>query len=106
MISRYQSTKMQTLWSLTSRYDAFLKVELASVKALHERNVIPLETYQKLIKAQIDVDKILEKELELKHDVLAFVETVSESLGDEKKFFHFAEALRHQTFRKFQPGKT
>lgn len=89
MISRYQSTHMQTLWSLQSRFETFLKIELASAKALYERDIISLETYEKLLKSQIDVDRILEKEVQLKHDVLAFVESVTEKLGDEKKFFHF-----------------
>ncbi len=89
MISRYQSLKMQSIWSLTSRFEAFLKVELASVKALYERNIISLEAYQKLLTSRFNVETILEKERVLKHDVLAFTETVSEGLGEEKKFFHF-----------------
>jgi adenylosuccinate lyase len=89
MISRYQSKHLHGLWSLKHRYETFLKVELASAKALHERGVIDSHTLSQLQQASIDLDKIEEKERVLKHDVLAFIEATTESLGPEKTFFHF-----------------
>jgi adenylosuccinate lyase len=89
MISRYQSKQLHALWSLKHRYETFLKVELASAKALHERGVIDSHTLNQLQHASIDLDKIEEKERILKHDVLAFIEATTESLGPEKAFFHF-----------------
>jgi adenylosuccinate lyase len=89
MISRYQSKHLHHLWSLKHRYETFLKVELASAKALFERGIIDIKTLKNLELATIDIQKIEEKEAVLKHDVLAFIEATTESLGPEKTFFHF-----------------
>ncbi|MGA0351550.1 MAG: adenylosuccinate lyase [Acholeplasmataceae bacterium] len=89
MISRYQSQQMRDIWTLQNRYHTFLKVELASIHALAKEGKISLDTAQKIDKTTFDLKEILNKEKVLKHDVLAFIETCRESLGDEKKYFHY-----------------
>jgi adenylosuccinate lyase len=89
MINRYQSKHLSDLWSLRHRYETFLKVELASIKALYERGIIDEHTLRNLEKASIDLENIEEKEAILKHDVLAFIESTTEKLGSEKTYFHF-----------------
>ena len=89
MIKRYQSDKMNELWSLKNRFSKFLEVELASLYALKEKRVITEKDYDKLLKTRFELDEILKKEKTLKHDVLAFIEVCRESLGEEKKYFHY-----------------
>ena len=89
MISRYQSQHMRDIWTLENRYQTFLKVELASIHALANEGKLSLETAQKIDKTTFKLQEIISKEKVLKHDVLAFIETCRESLGDEKKYFHY-----------------
>jgi adenylosuccinate lyase len=90
VISRYSTPEMEKLWSEKNRFASFLKVELASLKALSQIGIIP-ETDYLLIKnnATFDVEKIKELEKITKHDVIAFTRNVSLSLGEEKKWFHY-----------------
>jgi len=89
MIDRYQSKAMKHIWSLQNRYDTFLKVELASIHALANLGGIEKNIASKIDKTSFKLKDILEKEEVLKHDVLAFIETCRESLGEEKKYFHY-----------------
>lgn len=89
MIERYQSQTMKNVWTLKNRYQTFLKVELASIRALAKSNKISDDIASKIEQATFDLHTILEKEKVLKHDVLAFIETCRDSLGDEKRYFHY-----------------
>lgn len=90
MIDRYKREEMASLFTLDQKFQAFLDVELASIKAFRDEGEIPPEDVEKIIKnASYDVSRILELERTLKHDVIAFTRCVSESLGDEKKWVHY-----------------
>ena len=89
MISRYQSDTMKNIWSLAYRYQMFLKVEQASIHALEQAGKVSKEVAHKIDQVTFDLNTILEKENVLKHDVLAFIETCRDSLGEEKKYFHY-----------------
>lgn len=89
MIERYSLPEMQNLWDLQSKYDFWLKVEVAVCKAYKDIGVIPEEDYEKIAaNAKIDLDRMNEIENEVKHDVIAFLTSVNESLGDEAKYVH------------------
>ncbi len=90
MITRYSRKEMTDIWTDQAKYDAWLKVEIYAAEAWSELGKIPKEDVKKLWeKASFDIDRILEIEKETRHDVVAFTRTVSESLGDEKKWVHF-----------------
>ena len=90
MILRYSREKMRKIWSDENKFNAFLKVEILSNKAWSELGVIPKEDVSKIEKnAKIDVKRIAEIETETKHDVIAFTRSVSEFLGEEKKWVHY-----------------
>jgi len=90
LLERYSTLEMKELWSEEERYADFLKVELASLKALAELGIVPYDDYVKIRdNASFDVDKIKELEKVTKHDVIAFTRNVSMSLGEEKKWFHY-----------------
>ena len=90
MIERYSRKEMADIWSLENQFQAWLRVELAACNAWSKLGKIPKEDVKKLYdKASFDVDRIKEIEKETRHDVVAFTRSVSESLGDEKKWVHY-----------------
>lgn len=90
MIERYSRKEMADIWSLENQFQAWLEVELAACNAWSKLGKIPKEDVEKLYKnASFDVNRIKEIEKETRHDVVAFTRSVSESLGDEKKWVHY-----------------
>ena len=90
MILRYSREKMRKIWSDENKFQAFLKVEILSCKAWSELGLIPRDDVSKIEeKAKIDVKRIEEIEAITKHDVIAFTRSLSEGLGDEKKWVHY-----------------
>lgn len=78
------------MWSEQSKFEAYLKVELLAAEAWRELGVVPAEDIEKLYaKATFDIDRIKEIEQQTRHDIVAFTRTVSESLGDERKWVHY-----------------
>ena len=90
MIERYSRKEMSDIWSEENQFQAWLDVELAACRAWSKIDKIPTEDVDKLYeKASFDIDRIKEIEKQTRHDVVAFTRTVSESLGDEKKWVHY-----------------
>ncbi|MDE6330583.1 MAG: adenylosuccinate lyase [Muribaculaceae bacterium] len=90
MIERYGRDVMRDVWTEENKFQAYLKVEILSAEAWRELGVVPAEDVEKLwAKASFDIDRIKEIELQTRHDIVAFTRTVSESLGDERKWVHY-----------------
>lgn len=90
MIDRYSRKEMTDIWSLENQFQAWLAVELAACRAWSKLGKIPEEDVDTLYeKASFDVERIKEIEKQTRHDVVAFTRSVSESLGDEKKWVHY-----------------
>lgn len=90
MIERYSRPQMANIWSEENKYQAWLEVEILACQAWAKLGVIPQEDVDKIrANAKFNIDRILEIEQETRHDVVAFTRTVSESLGDEKKWVHY-----------------
>lgn len=81
---------MQSVWTEENKFNAYLKVELLAAEAWRELGVVPPEDIEKLnAKASFNIDRIKEIELQTRHDIVAFTRTVSESLGEERKWVHY-----------------
>jgi len=90
MVERYAREEMKKLWDMNAKYQAWLDVEIAVVKAWNKLGLIPDEDAKKIEKnAKFDIKRIEEIEKETKHDVIAFLTSVSESLGDESRWLHY-----------------
>ncbi|HKL47422.1 MAG TPA: adenylosuccinate lyase [Candidatus Izemoplasmatales bacterium] len=89
MIERYQRQNMKALWSDSSKLQAMLKVEIANCYAWMKDGLFDEPTYKKILKASINYDRVLEIEKQTRHDVVAFVKAISETLGKEKKWVHY-----------------
>ena len=90
MVERYARKEMSDNWTQYARYSAWLEVEKAVVKAWAKLGKIPKEDAQKIVEnAKFSVERIEEIEAVTKHDLIAFNTSVSESLGDESRWFHY-----------------
>ena len=90
MIDRYTLPEMAAVWTLQSRYEAWLEVEIAACEAWAELGVIPAAD-ARLVRerARVDAGRALALEKETRHDVVAFTRAVSETLGPERKWVHY-----------------
>ena len=90
MVERYAREEMKKLWDLNAKYQAWLDVEIAAVKAWNKLGLIPDEDAKKIEQnAKFDIKRIDEIEKETKHDVIAFLTSVAESLGEESRWVHY-----------------
>jgi adenylosuccinate lyase len=91
MIDRYTRPEMARLWTDEYRFQKMLAVEILATEALVKKKVVPSEALAKIkSKAKINVDRIREIEKEVKHDVIAFVTAVAETVGPEgHQYLHF-----------------
>jgi adenylosuccinate lyase len=95
MIPRYTRPEMGRIWSERNKFQQWLEVELAAAEALAELGVVPDEAARLLrAHAGFDVDRILEIEKEVKHDVIAFTTAVAERMAaaghaDASRWLHY-----------------
>ena len=88
MIDRYARPRMKLIWSDQSKYDKWLLIELAVCEAWSEAGVIPVEDMEKLSAARYDIDRLNEVLRTTKHDMTAFLRSVTEQLGPEGRWLH------------------
>ena len=89
MIARYTRPEMGALWSEETRLQRWLDVELAVAEAQAARGEVPADAVRRLrAEARVDVRRMQEIEAEVKHDVIAFVSSVAEKVGDAGRFLH------------------
>ena len=89
MIERYSRKEISHIWELNTKFDYYLKVELAVCDAYAELGTITKEIADEIRKkATFSVERIDEIEKEVRHDVIAFLTCVNESLGDLGRYIH------------------
>ena len=89
MIDRYALPRMKAIWDLRHKYEIWLEVELLACEALERAGEVPKGTAARIRKkARIDVDRIADIEKVVKHDVIAFLESLNEPVGPEARFLH------------------
>ncbi len=90
MIERYQTPEMKNLFNEIKRFEYMLVVEKAVAEVQARHKLIPTSSARNIIKkSKIDLDRIYEIEEQTKHDVIAFVSQVSETVGKDGKYIHF-----------------
>ena len=89
MIPRYSRDEMTSIWLEDTKFSIWLDIELYALEAMEEIGIVP-KGVSELVrrKAKFDIKKIEEIEKEVKHDVVAFLTNVSESVGPEARFIH------------------
>ena len=89
MIKRYSRKELNDIWSEENRYKIWLEVEIAAAQAMEKLGQIPKgvsSTVRK--KAKINVKRIHEIESKVKHDVIAFLTSVTEKAGIKSRYLH------------------
>lgn len=89
MIERYTLPEMGKFWTDQYRFQTWLEVEIAVCEAQAKLGRIPAEAVETIKeKASFDVERILEIEAEVRHDVIAFLTNVNEYVGDAGRYIH------------------
>jgi len=89
MIERYSRKELKNIWADENRYKIWLNIELAAAEAMERFNIIPKGVAKKVrSKAKINVARILKIEKTVKHDVIAFLTSITEKAGKEARFLH------------------
>lgn len=90
MIDRYSSKEMRELWSLHSKFQVWQQIEIEACAYWHKAGKIPQEEWQQIqSKAGFEVERVLEIEEEVHHDVIAFLTNMAEHIGPASRFVHF-----------------
>ena len=88
MIERYTRPRMKKVWSDKNKYNKWLQIELAACEAWTEEGVIPLEDMQKLRGAVYDIERLTKIMSETRHDMPAFLSSITEGTGPEGRWLH------------------
>ena len=89
MVPRYSRKEMVEIWSDISKYSIWLDIEIHALEGMEKVGIVPVGTAETVRKkAKFDSKRIDEIEAEIKHDVLAFLTNISESVGPEARFIH------------------
>ena len=89
MIERYTLPEMGRIWSEQAKFQSWLDVEIAATEANCELGRVPAEAVATIKeKASFSVERILEIEAEVRHDVIAFLTNVNEHVGDAGRYIH------------------
>src|SRR6476660_3081938 len=81
---------MARIWSDEGKLASWLEVELAATEAWAELGVVPEEAAARIAQATPPApERVAELEATLHHDTAAFVDAVSEQLGEEGRWFHY-----------------
>ncbi len=88
MIPKYSRPDMAAIWSDQGKYDRWLQVEIAVCDAWAERGDIPREAAEKIRHARYNLEEMERYLKEIHHDVISFLRTVTDSLGEEGRYVH------------------
>jgi len=89
MIKRYTRPEMGAIWEDQNRYQKWLDVELAVCEAWSELGEIPADALERIkSKASFNVERIDEIEKVVKHDVIAFLTSIAEFVGEDSRHVH------------------
>ena len=89
MIERYTRKEIRDIWEDYNRYSIWLSIELAAAEAMEKLKIIPKGIVKKVrSKAKINPKRILQIESKVKHDIIAFLTSITEKAGKEARYLH------------------
>ena len=90
MIPRYTRPEMGNIWTDQNKFQKWLEVEIATAEVEAEAGLVPKSAARAIRrKAGFEVERILEIERQVKHDVIAFTTNVAEHVGREGRYLHY-----------------
>ena len=89
MISRYSRKELVNIWSEENKYKIWLDVEIAAAQAMERYKIIPKGVSSVVKrKGKINVKRIHQIESKVKHDVIAFLTSITEKAGYNARYLH------------------
>ena len=89
MIKRYSRKELTDIWSEENKYKIWLQVEIAAAEAMEKLGQIPRGVSSIVKKkAKINVKRIHQIESQVKHDVIAFLTSITEKAGLKARYLH------------------
>jgi adenylosuccinate lyase len=89
MISRYTQPEMGRIWSEENGFQKWLDVEILAAEALAQMGKVPKAAIARIRRnARFKIERIRHIESEVKHEIIAFLSSVAESIGDDARFLH------------------
>ena len=89
MIPRYSRNEISSVWDTKNKFQIWLDIEIHATQALANKGEIPQQAAEDLArKGKFEIERIDEIELEVKHDVIAFLTNVAEHVGSNARFVH------------------
>ena len=89
MIDRYSRPVLKAVWEPARKYETWLRVELLACEALSKKGLVPASALRLIrARARIDPARIEALERVVKHDVIAFIESLAEQVGPPARFLH------------------
>lgn len=89
MIPRYSRPEMANIFEQENKFRIWLEVETLALEKMAEMGTVPESAAKALReKGDFDVDRINEIEAEVKHDVIAFLTSVAEFVGEDSRYVH------------------
>ena len=89
MIPRYTRPRMAEIWEPESKFQIWFEIEAHACDAMAELGIVPKEAAKAVWeRGGFDVARIDEIEAEVKHDVIAFLTSLAEHVGEEARFVH------------------
>src|SRR5680860_1466159 len=89
MIPCYSRSEMAAIWEPENKFRIWLQIEVYAAEGMAELGLIPKEAAEAAKKrGGFDIDRIDAIELEVKHDVIAFLTSVAEHIGPEARYLH------------------
>jgi len=89
VIERYTRPEMARIWEARNRFRIWLDIEILAMEAMVRQGFIPADALARVRKnAKFDIPRIEEIEKRVKHDVIAFLTSVGEQIGEDSRFLH------------------
>ncbi|MBI2340781.1 MAG: adenylosuccinate lyase [Deltaproteobacteria bacterium] len=89
MIPRYSRDQMSRIWEAENRLKIWLEIELLALEARVELGQVPREVIKAVrTKAKFNAERIEALEKDVRHDVIAFLTSVSEFVGPDARHLH------------------
>src|SRR5919106_3524637 len=79
---------MGSIWSEAAKYQAWLRVEVAVCEAYARRGRIPAEALARIRAARVDIDRIVDIQRRVKHEMIALLTSLEEQLGADSRYVH------------------
>jgi adenylosuccinate lyase len=89
MIDRYKRDVMDRVWTPENKFKTWLDIEIKVCEAMTKLGIIPSKSLKNIKQnANFDINRINEIEKTVRHDVIAFLNSVAEFVGEDSRYIH------------------